>query len=325
MNVGDRVRMMHSKEEGIITRILDKGMVEVAIDNDFTIPVLRREVVLISQEEEKLFGPGRELEPKSSGAAPAAAGPAPALLSSSGIFIALTNQTEDLLAVQVLNNSDYDLLFTYGEDRQARYRGIQNDKIGPRQAKLVSHLHLKDFEKWPDLVIQFIQHRSASPTVFEPETKRVHFKAATFYKTKKMAPVIRQEAYLFQLDTKPVEIDVQKMKEHLSESALSGGDYTIQAPSHEVDLHIEKLVPPEKVIAQMNNSEILRLQLSTFQDCLDRAIAANMHEIIFIHGIGSGVLRKEIHALLSRNRDIKYFEEARKERFGYGATLVKLK
>jgi hypothetical protein len=328
MNVGDRVRMMHSKEEGIITRFLDNGLVEVAIDNDFTIPVMRREVVVIAQEEEKLFRSGPEPTPKAKNQAAQRSGaaPAPALLSTSGIFVALAHQTEDLLAVHLLNNSDYDLLFTYGEERQARYRGVENGKLPPRQTQVVAHLHLKDFEKWPDLVVQFLQHRSASPTVFEPVTRRVHFKASTFYKSKKIAPVIQQEAYLFQLDFKPVEVDPQKVKEQLAgQPEPTSGAYTLQPPPHEVDLHIQKLAGPDRDPSRMSNSEMLRLQLDTFQDHLDRAIAANMHEIVFIHGVGSGVLRQEIQKLLSRNKDIKYYEEARKEKFGYGATLVRLK
>ena len=55
------------------------------------------------------------------------------------------------------------------------------------------------------------------------------------------------------------------------------------------------------------------------------ALAANMHEIVFIHGTGNGVLRQEIHKLLSRNKLIRFYEDARKEKFGYGATLVRLK
>ncbi len=70
---------------------------------------------------------------------------------------------------------------------------------------------------------------------------------------------------------------------------------------------------------------ILRLQLDAFEDALSRALATNMHEIVFIHGTGNGTLRKEIHKNLSRNRDIKFFEDAQKEKFGYGATLVRLK
>ncbi|MBC8084498.1 MAG: Smr/MutS family protein, partial [Hymenobacter sp.] len=75
----------------------------------------------------------------------------------------------------------------------------------------------------------------------------------------------------------------------------------------------------------MSSAAILRLQLDTFEDALGRALATDMHEIVFIHGSGSGTLRKEIHKLLSRNKDIKFFEDSRKEKFGYGATLVRLK
>ncbi|GAC1597645.1 MAG: hypothetical protein NVS3B25_22860 [Hymenobacter sp.] len=70
---------------------------------------------------------------------------------------------------------------------------------------------------------------------------------------------------------------------------------------------------------------MLKIQLDAFEDALSRALATNMHEIVFIHGMGNGVLRKELHRQLSRNKDIKFFEDAHKEKFGFGATLVRLK
>ena len=97
----------------------------------------------------------------------------------------------------------------------------------------------------------------------------------------------------------------------------------IVAPPHEFDLHLEALRP--NTTEELSNTAILRLQLDAFEDALSRALATNMHEIVFIHGMGNGVLRKEIHRQLSRNKDIKFFEDARKEKFGFGATLVRLK
>ena len=79
------------------------------------------------------------------------------------------------------------------------------------------------------------------------------------------------------------------------------------------------------LVTETPKYRILRLQLDAFEDALSRALATNMHEIVFIHGMGNGVLRKEIHRQLSRNKDIKFFEDARKEKFGFGATLVRLK
>ncbi len=308
---------MSGREEGIITRILDNNIVEVAIDNDFTIPVARREVVVIAPEEAKFLKqddtsikPSKIKEP----VAPE--------FATQGKYLALVHQSEELLAVTIINNSDYDLLFTSGEERDTRYRGLQNDKLAPKATRVITHYHLKDFEKWPSLLIQFMQHRNGSPTLFEPVTKRVQFRANSFYKSKKTAPVINKEAYLFHIDQKPVSVDPDKIKEQFAEGKEQQPNFKLQAPEHEVDLHIEKLTDDH---AFLSNSAILKLQLEKFQDALDRAIAANMHEIIFIHGAGNGILRKEIQKLLSRTPGIKYFEDAKKEKFGYGATLVRLK
>jgi dsDNA-specific endonuclease/ATPase MutS2 len=69
---------------------------------------------------------------------------------------------------------------------------------------------------------------------------------------------------------------------------------------------------------------MLRIQLEVFDQNLDKAIASGMHEITFIHGIGNGVLRKEIHKRLSQIQNIKYFQDTQKDNWGYGATLVRI-
>src|SRR5690606_31489754 len=158
MNVGDRVRLMSGREEGIITRILDNNIVEVAIDNDFTIPVTRREIVLIAPEEAKAFRGSAEPEPLAKSAARKEP-PAP-VLAEKGIYLAMVHQSEELLAATVLNNTDYDILFTSGEERDNRYRGLLNDKLAPKASRVIGHYHLKDFEKWPTLIVQFLQHRN---------------------------------------------------------------------------------------------------------------------------------------------------------------------
>ncbi|AKD04443.1 Smr/MutS family protein [Pontibacter korlensis] len=316
MNVGDRVRLMSGREEGIITRILENNLIEVAIDNDFTIPVARREVVVIAAEEQKYMRQEDTLQPAKRKE------PVAPVLAAQGIYLALVHQSEELLAVTVVNNSDYDVLFTSGEEREKNYRGLQNDKLAPKGTRVITHYHLKEFEKWPNLLIQFIQHRNGSPTIFEPVVKRVQFKASSFYKSKRTAPVLNKEAYLFQLDQKPASVNPDRIKEQLTEAVEKSENFKLTAPEHEVDLHIEKLVDDH---TGMSNSAIIKIQLERFQDALDRAMATNMHEIVFIHGAGNGVLRKELQKILSRTPGIKYFEDARKEKFGYGATLVRLK
>lgn len=93
---------------------------------------------------------------------------------------------------------------------------------------------------------------------------------------------------------------------------------TITIPPMKVDLHIECILPNH---SHLTNGEKIDLQLQTFERCLDAAIASGQLEITFVHGIGSGVLRKEIHKKLKMNKQIKSFSDAQYDK---GATLVKI-
>jgi hypothetical protein len=322
-------------------------------------------VVVVAAEERKAFGqtasaaaaernaaaagPGQNAPgtPTKPGAAPSKTGaktPAPEPVRvQKGLYLALVHQSPELLAMQLINNTENDLLFTYGEERNGQYRGLSSDKIEAKAAsRPLAHLHLKDFEQWPAVVIQLLAHRVNGTTAFELLTKRQQFKAATFYTSRQPAPILQKEAYLFQLDEKPaapVALLPDKLAEQLRQQ-LSGDApakpaaiapapepaKAIVPPPHELDLHLEALKPEAlKADPPLSNTAMLKLQIDAFEDALSRALATNMHEIVFIHGAGNGTLRKEIHKLLSRNKDIKFFEDARKEKFGYGATLVRLK
>jgi hypothetical protein len=93
----------------------------------------------------------------------------------------------------------------------------------------------------------------------------------------------------------------------------------LEPPKYEVDLHIEKLVPEWK---HLNNFEILTLQLNTFEKYLDLAIAHHQHNLIVIHGVGTGKLKDEIHEILKARREVKSFINQYDPRYGYGATEI---
>jgi len=69
----------------------------------------------------------------------------------------------------------------------------------------------------------------------------------------------------------------------------------------------------------------LNIQLAHFNKALDAAIVHQLHEVTFIHGAGNGILRHELHKILSKHPKVQTFMDARKEKFGYGATKVILK
>ena len=65
----------------------------------------------------------------------------------------------------------------------------------------------------------------------------------------------------------------------------------------EVDLHIHQLVKSTK---GMQNHDILNLQLDTAKNRLEFALSKRIQRIVFIHGVGSGVLKLELEYLLKR-------------------------
>ncbi|MEJ7665516.1 MAG: hypothetical protein WKG07_41315 [Hymenobacter sp.] len=114
------------------------------------------------------------------------------------------HQAPELLALHLLNNTESEVVFTYGEERQGTYRALATDKLKAKAASApLAHLHLKDFEEWPAAVFQLLSFKLNSNTAYDLLTKRQSFKASTFYTSRRPAPVIGKEAYLFQLDERP--------------------------------------------------------------------------------------------------------------------------
>lgn len=90
------------------------------------------------------------------------------------------------------------------------------------------------------------------------------------------------------------------------------------APKMEVDLHIAKLT---KTTRGMTNYDILNLQLETAKRQLEFAIKKRIQKVVFIHGVGEGVLKEELKYLFKRYDNVKFYD-AEYRKYGSGATEV---
>lgn len=91
----------------------------------------------------------------------------------------------------------------------------------------------------------------------------------------------------------------------------------VEQPPMEVDLHIQHLVKNTK---GLGNYDMLTIQLDTAKHKLEFAIRNRIPRIVFIHGVGEGVLQKELDYLFA-----KYpvrTTEASYQKYGLGATEV---
>lgn len=94
-----------------------------------------------------------------------------------------------------------------------------------------------------------------------------------------------------------------------------------EIPPPEFDLHIEKLAKNHK---SMSNYDILTLQSETAKRHVEFALRNKIPKIVFIHGVGEGVLKAELDFMLGRYENL-IFRDADFRKYGVGATEVLFK
>ncbi len=319
MNIGDKVRLLHDKQQGIITRFLEKSVVEIEIEDGFRITVLRKEITVVNKEEDFVFGKlKREQE-----------GNQPQIVGQSGIYMCFKPLPDNKVAMIFVNNTDLKVQLALFEQYEHSLYGHFCGLLEKRSHQQAIVLNFERVDLWRPYLLQGIVFMQGQGKVREPFQKRYTFKKNILLAAAGKMPVLGTEGYVIQIDDTEGNVDLpmptaDEIKTKMLEPKSSEKVFEpirIAKPKPTVDLHIEQLIPNAKNIS---SAEIITTQLKVFERSLDNAIASNMDEIIFIHGAGNGILRQEIHKRLSGNPFIKYFEDAQKEKFGYGATLARL-
>jgi hypothetical protein len=310
--LGDFVRFVDEKLEGYVTRIIDEQMIGVTVEDDFEIPVLASKVTYVHghgtvSHDEDYVAPTN---------LPAGE------FKSKGVHIAVVTDAKAnaLVHLYMVNETSYQLLTAVTTEQQKTLKGEFAGIIEPQSSAKIYSAKLSDLQLWPKFIFQVLFFTRQNQPLVAPLNVTEQFKAKDFSGAKKLVPILKQQAWLIQLDEPELIIDAQKLKESFFKPAQEKQE--VQKPVSELDLHIEKLRDDYQFL---NSSEILNIQTDNFKKALDAAIVHQIPDITFIHGTGNGILKHELHKLLSKHPKVQTFMDARKEKFGYGATKVVLK
>ncbi|NVJ85815.1 MAG: Smr/MutS family protein [Algoriphagus sp.] len=315
MNIGDRVRLLHGKEEGIIKKISSSGRIEVEIEDGFIIPALKSEAVVIHAAESTYFGEKESSSEKEEMPLPISAP------KDQGIYLGFVPINDQNLSLYLINDSKSEYLSHISEVFGTNQRTLLAERIRPGEAKKFDDRLIKEMNEWPAFLLRFLPIQHKLETAKHPFERQLKIKPTQFFKHLSDLPILGKRGYSFHLEQTTQELDIQKLNQELESIQPKPALEPVPKPATRIDLHIEELVfNPEK----LSNSEMLRIQLEHFEKTLNQAIASGMHEITFVHGIGNGVLRKEIHKRLSQLTNIQYFQDTQKDQWGYGATLVRI-
>lgn len=335
--VGDKILVLHSNEEGEVIEIMNDKMVMIQVRgvkfpaymDQIDFPYYKRftEKKLFPAEPKKKY---IEDLPKEKGGSK----PLEKKIADGAWLSFLPKFTTDefgddvvtLLKVHLVNRTETPLNFIYSLQFFGR---PEFDLRGEVQAFSDFYLHDVDFEDMndsPAFVFEF--------SLQKPDKKKAdYYEASVKLKPKQLFERIEQlkekgEATFTYLlfDKYPprpydeyVEVPVAKGTKIYN---LKDIRQHILPPRTVVDLHIEKLTDSWK---HLTNGEILTMQLKEFEKWYDAALANYQPQLIVIHGIGSGKLRDEIHELLRTRKEVKSFVNQYHPSFGYGATEIYFK
>lgn len=314
--LGDFVRFVDEKMEGFVTRIIDEHTIGVTGEDDFEIPVLATKVTSVHGHEKAGAKNNNENAGANNPQIPLTE------FETKGVYLGVLNDAKanSVVHFYLINNTSYQLLTALTTEKQQVYKGEFAALISAKSGVKIYSAQLADLQLWPSFIFNIVYF---TPQNIKPEPPVIFnnkFKAKDFAGAKKKLPLLNEMGWLIQLDEPDLVIDAQKLKESFFKPAEEKKE--IEKPMTEVDLHIEKLRDDHQFL---KSSEILDIQLSRFNKALDAAIVHQLPEMIFIHGAGNGILKHELQKTLSKHPKVATFMDARKEKFGYGATKVVFK
>ncbi|MGV3703949.1 MAG: Smr/MutS family protein [Arcticibacter sp.] len=310
--LGEFVRFVDERMEGYVTRIISNDMIGVTGEDDFEIPVLTTKVTRVHGH--KYADAAQQFEAE----APVSS----ETFEKKGIFLAVVPDPNKASVVHfhLVNDTSFQLLVTLVTDKAGTSKGEFAGSIQAHSAVEIYSTNLSDMSIWPEFIIRGLYFSKSGVEIPEAIQYTEKFRARDFAGAKKKVARLNKEAWVFRIDEDELVIDAEKLKESFFKPVAE--KKVVEKPSAEIDLHIEKLRDDYQFLS---NTEILKIQMDHYKKALDAAIVHKLPSITFIHGIGNGTLKQEIHKTLGRNNQVKTFLDARKEKFGYGATEVILK
>lgn len=87
----------------------------------------------------------------------------------------------------------------------------------------------------------------------------------------------------------------------------------------EVDLHIDALLPDTR---GLENKDMLDAQMAHVRAVMEQNAGRKGLRIVFIHGVGAGVLKGELRRFVERKYPKCHFQDASFREYGFGATMV---
>ncbi|HNQ61524.1 MAG TPA: DUF2027 domain-containing protein [Bacteroidia bacterium] len=355
----DKVRFLNDAVEGVVTRILPNGRIEVTDNDGFAhvVPnssVVRIEFSIDSSQIEASETQDRVQQSESeiieSIPPDRAKSQNLSIISSmendETIYVAVRLHNEKALLTTdidllLVNNTSYAINFTAARQFGNLRHGIGAATINARNEKFLGIFSQDELHRFNGFEFQFLFFGEQEYRPRSPVTKYFYISSNDFlhpdYQTRlqgRSGEILLMPLYELEQEQAPdisglvekyknSEMESEKRRIDASRSAKVKGakeKFVILSRQKVVDLHIEELL---KDPSGLSNAQIISYQLNQFMYEMDQAIINQLHKITFIHGVGEGILKNAIREELKKYPGVRW-TSAPPEKFGYGATEIEL-
>ncbi len=350
LKIGDKVKFINEVGGGRITGFQGKTIAIVENHDGFEIPTLMTQLIKIEdvdtertinrdyskkpapvKQVEKAEGKVKEPEHK------------PSIISGNDepkFFIAFypldqKNPVGDEIEVYLINDSNFTLLYHFCHFDGEKYKTVDYGELEPNTKNLIQSISPHDLSNLPRFWFRIIPFMKESKTLSNVVVKDISVNTVKFYKEKSFTRTafFKGHAMIFDLVTNPMKDEIDKLTDSDFKKVINEKDIENRPPEPtitkiktpetlEVDLHIEQLIDNSN---GLSNHEMLQIQMDKFHSEMKDAIEKRVSRIVFIHGVGNGVLKQEIYKKLKSTYAKYYFQDASFHEYGFGATMVILK
>ncbi len=318
LNIGDKVKFLNEAGGGKVTQLIDKDTVMVLSDiDDFEIPMLISELVAVGGGQQSvknvaLFDKkttiSKDVEKQ----------------QSAFLFTESKKEYECFLC----NGQPSAMVFGVFEEQKNRIQGLKSGILQAGSVEKLAVYSLKELDEIDQWRFQGFYFEKKPSELTVPMDCVVKMNPKKFFSSgkKKFIEQIGKEAIVIPLEQKkPLELKAEDFfaadpkEEKKTASKKSKRKDTKELL--EVDLHIHELL---ETTSGMSSGEMLGYQMDTFEKVLKENAKFKGKRIVFIHGVGNGVLKQRIRHHLQKHP--RYLvQDASFQEYGWGATMVIIK
>lgn len=368
MNIGDKVRFLSEVGGGRICGFQGKDIVLVEDEDGFEIPMLRKEVVVVDDNdydigkvntgtrkvvENTVKQTGKKSKQEDEDWEPADRPitfkpKAQERKGAEQINLYLSFLPENIKEISsttfeayVINDSNYYVQTLILKSSGAAWSALFNAVVEPNSKLFITEIERQELADWERLCIQTLAWKQDKTFMLKPAlSTELRLDCTKFYKLHTFQPdeFFRDPCWTVSVvrDDKPIRTafaDAEQIKEALlsatptkeqkpSESKPKPSKPNAQPEELVVDLHAEELLDNTD---GLSSGDILMAQMKEFRKIMDENLKKKGKRIVFIHGKGEGVLRKNILQELKYRYKQCTVQDASFREYGFGATLVCIK